>query len=487
MNTNTSVKNTQIKPQTKLSIVDKDTIVENIFNPETQTSKYAIYKNGDITYEENYLTTSGREYLPLNSTDSLFEHKLLHLASEASEYFADRLLDENIYEFIRKYFVVEPDFEVICKNYIKLTWLYDNLSELPYLRFSGQEGVGKSRALKTIGILCYKSIIAGNATESSIFRMIDQVHGTMVLDEADLAFSDNTSGIIKLLNNGFQKGMPSLRTKPKNDGVEAFSTFSPKIVGMHNSFSDSSLESRFITKDLYEEKLERKIPKNLDENFFSEALEIRNSLLMYRFKNYFRPLNLSKSEGMGFKNRIQQIYNPLLAITDNKSEEEVIFAQMRIANTDMINEKANFIEAKILRIMKKYFDNTSRSFIYFTDIISELKNTPGLKFIPTETSLGKILRKRLRLQTNRGTDGYTGVSAITNEESLLRAYKEFWIINEPNDVNEDVRITTTINTLNDLEKSKLENVQKFGFDINSNGQELIDGMRKVAEQYDTVK
>ena len=77
-------------------------------------------------------------------------------------------------------------FENVATHYVLLTWLYDAFNELPYLRLRGDYGSGKTRALLTIGSLCYKGFFAsGASTVSPIFHTLDAFRGTLIFDEAD--------------------------------------------------------------------------------------------------------------------------------------------------------------------------------------------------------------------------------------------------------------------------------------------------------------
>ena len=89
---------------------------------------------------------------------------------------------------------VSPSFEKIATHYVLLSWVYDAFQELPYLRVRGDFGSGKTRALLTIGSLCYKPMFAsGASTVSPLFRILDAFRGTLVMDESDFRFSDEAS------------------------------------------------------------------------------------------------------------------------------------------------------------------------------------------------------------------------------------------------------------------------------------------------------
>jgi hypothetical protein len=82
--------------------------------------------------------------------------------------------------------------------------------------------------------------------------VLEAFQGTLVLDEADLRFSDATADLTKILNNGNMVGLPVLRTmsnRYRELNPQAFRVFGPKLVAMRRSFDDRALESRFLTEE----------------------------------------------------------------------------------------------------------------------------------------------------------------------------------------------------------------------------------------------
>lgn len=76
--------------------------------------------------------------------------------------------------------------------------------------------------------------------------MMEKVKGTLILDEADLRFSDTTNEIIKMLNNGFQKGNPIMRACGEDFEPQVYDVYCPKIIGGRMKFRDEATESRCI-------------------------------------------------------------------------------------------------------------------------------------------------------------------------------------------------------------------------------------------------
>src|SRR5262249_48376723 len=151
---------------------------------------------------------------------------------------------------VQHYVSLSASFLQIAATYVLLTWVYDAFNELPYLRFRGDYGSGKSRALTVFGSIAYKGFFAsGASTVSPIFHTLDTFAGTLVLDEADFRFTDEKAELVKILNNGNARGFPVLRSQlraSKEFEPRAYSVYGPKIIAMRGSYADRALESRFL-------------------------------------------------------------------------------------------------------------------------------------------------------------------------------------------------------------------------------------------------
>jgi len=191
--------------------------------------------------------------VPYSPGNNLLLHQVVLFPSEPLEYGSDAELVAEIKAFIHSYVDVSPLFEDIAAYYVLFSWLYDSFNELPYLRVRGDTGSGKTRFLLTVGSLCYKPIFAsGASTVSPIFRILDSFKGTLIVDEADFRFSDQTAEVVKILNNGNARGFPVLRSE-SSDGKEfnpkAYSVFGPKIIATRTYFEDRALETRCLTEE----------------------------------------------------------------------------------------------------------------------------------------------------------------------------------------------------------------------------------------------
>jgi hypothetical protein len=250
----TKSQNPQPKPLEQISVKEKDGLLAETVYIEGHATpvQFAIKKLGGITIEP-CLKTDTRQVVPPSTTALMAKPGVVLLPSAATAYGSQEDLVTDIKDFIHRYADVSPFREDLTAHFLMMTWLYDLFTAVPYLRFLGEPGTGKSRMLQVAGHLAYKGIFAGGATTSSpLFRLIEVYRGTLVIDEADYKASDAWIDIIKILNAGYMKGVPVLRSEKVGDTYEPrpYNVYGPKIIGNRFPFDDWALESRCITLEM---------------------------------------------------------------------------------------------------------------------------------------------------------------------------------------------------------------------------------------------
>ncbi len=217
----------------------------------------------------------------------------LALPSEAARGASAETLSDEIKAIILRYADVPEGWLEPLVAYVLMTWVYDRFSSLPYLRFLGEPGTGKTRLLEIMAALGFRSLkVSGNITGAGLFRTIDLVRGTLAVDEADYRNSQEWSEIIKVFNNGYRDGIPVIRcgesTGQRRYNPEPFVVYGPKIISTRRRFVDTATESRCLTFETAERVLAPGIPTHLPPEFWQEARTLRNRLLGWRFDHFHR-------------------------------------------------------------------------------------------------------------------------------------------------------------------------------------------------------
>ena len=263
------------------SAVHGELMVEQILNDDHP--RFAVWDGATVLYKDNF-EYDGVTYTPVSN--DLVDKKVVKFPNKAEDYGDVQTLIDDIKAHVKKYLDVSTEFYELGAWYVLLTWVYDSLNTIPYLRALGDYGTGKSRLLDVLGGVCYKTCtVSGAVTPAPIYRIIEQFKGTLIIDEGDLRHSDEKNEVITILNCGFERGKPILRCQKDNpDNLQTFDAFCPKIISSRQPFWDQALESRCITEPMGETS-RIDIPEVLPPEFFEEQKTLRNKLLMYRFKN----------------------------------------------------------------------------------------------------------------------------------------------------------------------------------------------------------
>ena len=387
-------------------------LLELIYEPETRTTAFAVFRQGQLSVESSLDIDADERLVPIPATNNLIKHGALLLPGAPESYGSTGDLIKAIQAYLYRYVDLSDRFQKIASYYVLLTWVYDAFNELPYLRLRGDFGSGKTRALIVIGSLCYKAFFAsGASTVSPIFHTLDTFRGTLVFDEADFRFSDEKSELVKIFNNGNAKGFPVLRTAvtvKREFDPRAFSVFGPKIVAMRRSFEDQALESRFLTEEMGQRSLREDIPINLPDAQKEEARSLRNRLLMYRFQTRERIRVDESLVDPSLSPRLNQILVPLLSIIDDERLQQEVRDSVKSFDQDLYAERSASAEAGILEILVELLQQSERQSVPVSEVTTAFALRFGQEYERPITNrfVGGILRKRLRLSTYKSHGVY---------------------------------------------------------------------------------
>lgn len=443
------------------SVTFEDKVVETIYDPLLEKTQFVCYSENDELEIVDKVEKNGEEIFPLDSRNDIIRKKVVLFPSKPEEYETDEKLINNIQNFIHKYLEVSPMFEKISSYYVLFSWIHDRFHEVPYLRAIGDFGSGKSRLLQTIGSLCYRPIFTGGATTTApIFRILNEINGTLVLDEADLRVSDMSTDIVKILNAGYQKGGNVLRMTGKDmQELKAFDVFGPKIVATREKFGDKALESRFLVEEMGIGILRNDIPRRLSDEFWNEALVLRNKLLMWRFKNYFKKLNFYEKPIEGIHPRLGQIISPLMTIIESDEMREGLKEFIQKYNEELTADRNLSREADIIFAILKIEKDNSQKDITVGEIANFL-NTETFDFEDRVTAkkVGWYLSTKMQLKAERTRNGF--VLNTDRNKKRINFWKERFGIKDEDMINEEVNI---VNDVNNKEILDVPTAEELGF------------------------
>lgn len=401
---------------------EREQVRETSFLPLDQYLYEQIVSDGQAAFVE-YDATSGEtrtvthvmqgevKVIPLSGEEITLG--AVKLPSAIAEYGSTLSLLQAIEAHTCRYLDVSTSFRKFAAYYVLLSWVYDRFNTLPYLRFLGDTGCGKSRALDVCGGLCYKPTSAsGCITPAPIYRMLKRWAGTIILDEADLQNSDEYHEVTKILNCGFERNRPVIRAVKDNpDKLQILPTFGPKVFATRRRFKDAALEARCLT-EIMQETARDDIPATLTAAFYQEQQTLRNRLLLFRFRNY-NCINREDTVALdlhGIEPRLRQISACFVALFAGQPDVLADYrAFIQNHQRDLIEQRAATTIGQVVEHLFSLTESATIATIATLDTDESLLNVSAGDIAEavnmTPQAVGAIL-KTLGLQTRqRKTDG----------------------------------------------------------------------------------
>lgn len=414
----------QLPTPTISRILSDGTLVELVHGAGAGTTALAVCPpEGSASTVDQCALSESELLVPYAASNNLLSSGCVLLPSGIGELGSKADLLADLVLFIHRYLGLSPLFEQIAAYYILLSWVYDAFNEIPYLRLAGDYGSGKTRGLLVLGSLAYKGFFAsGASTVSPIFHILHEFGGTLVLDEADLRFSDATADLTKILNNGTMKGLPVLRTmanRHRELNPHAFRVFGPKIVAMRGRFQDDALESRFLTEIMMPGAMRADIPLHLPDAMKDEARELRNRLLAWRFA-YRHQVRIDTDRAIpGLSPRGNQMALPLLSLVDDAELRAAIGHRLATEEARAAATRAQRPEVAMVRVLDRLFhDAPYVPVARACDAFNEQANAS----LPIK-SVGNIIRRDLGLATTKTRGVYVvPASERTKVTELIERY-----------------------------------------------------------------
>jgi hypothetical protein len=404
------------------------TIVETVQDAPDAPTKFVVCEPSGPIRTASEWSNDGMRFVPVLARHNLLKHRAVRLAGEPLEYDSIEELFSEIEAYAEAYVSISPLFRKIAVAYVLLSWVYDAFNELPYLRFRGDYGSGKTRALIVFGSIAYKGFFAsGASTVSPIFHTLDAFRGTLIFDEADFRFTDERAELVKILNNGNVKGFSVLRTQvtaSKEFEPRAFNVYGPKIVAMRGSYEDRALESRFLTEEMSGQAMRADIPISLPEAQEEQARALRSRLLMYRLRERNRVKVDPSLADPSLEPRMNQVLLPLLSVAPTDEVRDAIGRYAAQVQEGVVSDRAGSMEGQVLTVVGALAVG-DRTILPLQEIVTAFAERFGADYDRPITNrlIGGVLRNRLGLPLYK-TNGVIAVSLTDRArvEALFARY-----------------------------------------------------------------
>lgn len=126
------------------------------------------------------------------------------------------------------------------------TYLYSAFPSYPYLHLTGEKGSGKTKFQEIAQQSAFNAIRVVDPTPAVLFRLVNALRPTMMIDESEKMNSDDAREIQSLINAGYKRGASVPRVEGEDRHIEFFEVYSPKCLASIRSLG-AATEDRCIS------------------------------------------------------------------------------------------------------------------------------------------------------------------------------------------------------------------------------------------------
>lgn len=180
---------------------------------------------------------------------------------------------------------------------------------------SPEKRCGKTTLLDVLGGLVWKPLPASNITPAAIFRTIEAIGGTIIIDEAD-TFINETPEITGIINSGHRKSNAFvIRLVGDSHEPKQFSTWAPNIIAMIGKPKDTIVDRSIIIemrRKRSNDSVQRFVPHKAEKHLHTLARQIRR----WSDDNFGALKGADPLTPESLNDRAADNWRPLLAIAD---------------------------------------------------------------------------------------------------------------------------------------------------------------------------
>ncbi len=263
--------------------------------------------------------------------------------------------------------------------WVVLTYCFDAFHILPLLAITSPEKrCGKTTLLSLLSRLLNRPLPAANITPAAVFRVIEELQPTLLIDEGDSFLKENDE-LRGILNSGHSRDTAFVvRVNPQTYELERFSTWAPKALALIGNLpptlADRAILLRLVRK-LPEEKTERlpletpeswlvlrrKLRRWAEDHFHSlKETSVEIPLQNDRAKDNWGVLGaIAQEVGGDWPNKVK---SAALALEGDDKDEESLGIQLLLDLWKVFGDQAALFTSEILERLWALEDRPWREF-----------------------------------------------------------------------------------------------------------------------------
>ncbi|MEM0343951.1 MAG: hypothetical protein QXU73_06885 [Thermoplasmata archaeon] len=173
----------------------------------------------------------------------------------------------------------DPKYSILLASWVVCSWISELMDYAPRLVFYGPTRSGKSRALKVLKLLSYRSLDLLNPSGAALFRIIEQYRPTVLIDEYQALVGDRAGEVDLLFKGGYENGCKVPRARREGKEIDFFEIFSFLAIAT-KKLPAEDLQNRGVLIGMLEQS-KGDIRRRMD---YEEAFRLRTRLLAFRMR-----------------------------------------------------------------------------------------------------------------------------------------------------------------------------------------------------------
>jgi putative DNA primase/helicase len=223
----------------------------------------------------------------------------------------------SIKQIFRRHIVLPKDADVALALWVLHAWTIDAGDISPFIVLvSPTKRCGKTSVLILLYFLTPKSELASNISAAALFRYIEEIQPTLLIDEADSFVKENEE-LRGVLDSGHTKVAANVIRSVEINGEHKprrFSTWAPKAIATIRSLADT-LEDRSVILTLQRKPPGAKVER-LRRRDTEEFKTLRSKAARWAADNFDKLVDRDPQVPEVLNDRAADNWRPLLAIAD---------------------------------------------------------------------------------------------------------------------------------------------------------------------------
>jgi putative DNA primase/helicase len=239
----------------------------------------------------------------------------------SSELVDGAALLDSLRQIFRRYIVLPKGADIALPLWVLHAWTMNAGEISPFIVLvSPTKRCGKTSVLILLYFLTPRSELASNISAAALFRYIEEVRPTLLVDEADTFVKDNEE-LRGILNSGHTKTAANVIRNVEINGEHKprrFSTWAPKAIAAIRGLADT-LEDRSVTIMLQRKPPGAKVAP-LRRRDSEEFATLRGQAARWAADNFDKLVDPEPQMPKELNDRAADNWRPLLAIADLAGE-----------------------------------------------------------------------------------------------------------------------------------------------------------------------